>query len=1326
MPQRDYVRSALIPSLALVYERTRSRETLSLAVSQTMRVPSSRATRLRTMPDVERRVRVWSYFVSSTFDDMQRERDILQTTVLPHVNAVAEKYGCVVEFVDLRWGLEKPEDREDYDTKVLESCLLEVDRCRPHMLAMLGSRYGWVPSEKALFRVFGNDARDLIGKSITELEIEYGSHGEETPPLIYIRRLERGEKVADPRQVRLRNSAREGYGGLARSYDLHGAHGEGPGATWAQTVMEDILRELEPRWSDTSLIDEDRYMSELREVLGEERQLAEFARGRQEMLADLKAFCMESDGKSARAVRLVAGASGTGKSSLMACLCRELEKSAFVLRAYCGLTPLLSTLNGLLEFLCWQLQYGLCIDDSLDSLSFEELREKLHSLLEDAARIRRVVMLVDGLDQLPPSEETRRLLWLPSDMPENVRCVLTDAGSISPTPVLAIGGEVSEIIELSPDDARLIIDSVSRVRHKCLPVEVVDALVSARRRGGSPLYYVLVSEYLCRLDQHDFERINRIAGEDGDYGEALVRVMLDQIRCMPDDVGGVYRTIVSRMGRDIGKSLVDTVLAAVALSRNGLRDSDISAVSDELGVPHESIDVSIVRAYLPIVFRQGKYGEWRFSHSQLRETVLNCVEFDRILIHEAIAKRLMSLAEDGFARRELAYHLCHARMGRDCCEVLLNAADDDPAALPVLCDGIKHVLLENSVSLFEEIAVAAKSYAVADRVRLSRVIRRDVLETAYEGTDAGVVAACHHLLSETLACPEDLEFYDLNRSQGRKIADDLSGEVEAAKAVLYADESAISLVRGVLMGLIAILRAHILLVFWRLGAWLRRNPAHAQTERCENMMLEAEVMMRGGNYHRAKGLLDELDGMTKWLMLCTSSPRKYALGSRAQALIGDWYLVQGFSNDASHRYSQAQRMARKAYRRFRDDESILFFGNQSIRALAGLMNVSDPSGAFLLGYADNATHKASKTVRSNESSLLRANYLRLASSVLSGFGMSEEALELAEFAYERCRRVNAAQRCEASRWELAASIVSLGMAKGRICADETVDGLFSTGIGDMERLFVPSRAGIGRAESYSEGCLEWVLLCHEMHDVAWRISMLDKVVQIEEQMNLDPVDIVAAMQPSSKKLAYLAYRASALKAADLELAGKIDESVNAYESWLEYVRMVSDIDSDIERMLSDTKKGLILYGKALDRGNLRFCGTIAESFWALWDATVNSYMKWGHEPYNAEFMGNGLAMSVSLLIEYCGVQKDEERAVLVMDSFIHCLRYLCEYCSSLSEAEIEDAVRTGAVAKSAIMQANYDEALRFCAALQELFAEPPRRRRTPLDNIRMWMIRNRL
>ena len=82
-------------------------------------------------------------------------------------------------------------------------------------------------------------------------------------------------------------------------------------------------------------MDEDRYVSELREALGEERQLARVACGRQEMLTDLKAVCMESDGKSARAVRLVAGASGTGKSSLMACLCRELEKSAFVMLV-CG------------------------------------------------------------------------------------------------------------------------------------------------------------------------------------------------------------------------------------------------------------------------------------------------------------------------------------------------------------------------------------------------------------------------------------------------------------------------------------------------------------------------------------------------------------------------------------------------------------------------------------------------------------------------------------------------------------------------------------------------------------------------------------------------------------------------------------------------------------------------------------------------------------------------------------------------------------------------------------------------------------------------------
>ena len=78
-------------------------------------------------------------FVSSTFRDMQMERDALQTRVLPALNETAEQYGQTVSFCDLRWGIDTSDlESEEGSRKVLDVCLDEIDRCIKRADALIG------------------------------------------------------------------------------------------------------------------------------------------------------------------------------------------------------------------------------------------------------------------------------------------------------------------------------------------------------------------------------------------------------------------------------------------------------------------------------------------------------------------------------------------------------------------------------------------------------------------------------------------------------------------------------------------------------------------------------------------------------------------------------------------------------------------------------------------------------------------------------------------------------------------------------------------------------------------------------------------------------------------------------------------------------------------------------------------------------------------------------------------------------------------------------------------------------------------------------------
>ena len=67
-------------------------------------------------------------FVSSTFKDMQFERDEVNIRLAPRINDFLLKYGESVRFGDLRWGVNTSElESEESSKKVLKVCLDEID-----------------------------------------------------------------------------------------------------------------------------------------------------------------------------------------------------------------------------------------------------------------------------------------------------------------------------------------------------------------------------------------------------------------------------------------------------------------------------------------------------------------------------------------------------------------------------------------------------------------------------------------------------------------------------------------------------------------------------------------------------------------------------------------------------------------------------------------------------------------------------------------------------------------------------------------------------------------------------------------------------------------------------------------------------------------------------------------------------------------------------------------------------------------------------------------------------------------------------------------------
>ena len=118
-----------------------------------------------------------SFFVSSTFKDMQGERDALHRNVIPEIREMAESYGRSVDFIDLRWGISTDDlEGDGSSSKILSVCLDEIEECSPYQIVILGERYGWIPSQQLLRQTAERKKFALEDDqiSVTELEIQYG------------------------------------------------------------------------------------------------------------------------------------------------------------------------------------------------------------------------------------------------------------------------------------------------------------------------------------------------------------------------------------------------------------------------------------------------------------------------------------------------------------------------------------------------------------------------------------------------------------------------------------------------------------------------------------------------------------------------------------------------------------------------------------------------------------------------------------------------------------------------------------------------------------------------------------------------------------------------------------------------------------------------------------------------------------------------------------------------------------------------------------------------------------------------------------------------
>jgi len=515
--------------------------------------------------------RVVRVFISSTFRDMQAEREELVKRVFPQLRKLCEERGVGFVDVDLRWGVT---DEEAAEGKVLPICLAEIDRCRPFFIGLLGERYGWVPQqipdELAELQPWLAEHRE---KSVTELEILHGvlNRPEMANRAIfylrdpeYVDRIPPAQRSDFVEQDPQRRARLEALKGRIRRSGLAVRENYVDPQSLGQWVLQDLTVAINQMFPVT-------------EVPGPlDREAAEhdaFARSRTGVYVGRQEYFdrLNEHGAGDGPPLVILGESGSGKSALLANWAlryRREHPDTLVLMHFIGSSPYSTDWAAMLRRIMGELKRHFGIQQQLPE-NRDALRVAFANWLHMSAARGRVVLILDALNQLEDHDGAPDLVWLPPVIPDNVRLVLSTLPGRPLDELENRNWPAIEVKLLTPDERKHLIADYLGQYTKHLRLDRAERIASAPQ-AANPLYLRALLEVLRVFGVH--ERLDQ---------------RIDHYLAA-DTIPELYNKVLERWEADYERErpgLVRDAMTALWAARRGLTESELLNALDRDGQP---------------------------------------------------------------------------------------------------------------------------------------------------------------------------------------------------------------------------------------------------------------------------------------------------------------------------------------------------------------------------------------------------------------------------------------------------------------------------------------------------------------------------------------------------------------------------------------------------------------------------------------------------------------------------------------------------------------------------------------------------------------------
>jgi len=500
-------------------------------------------------------------FISSTFRDLQEEREHLVKKIFPEIRTLCRERGVTFTDIDLRWGL--TEEQAVLGT-VVRTCLEEVDKCRPFFIGIVGNRYGWIPEFHEIMmdpdlvaKYPWIEPMAIEGASLTEMEFIHGvfdAPGTEGSPqridgeyAFFYHRPGNIAEADDPVRLAALIERSRTSGRPFREFRTVEELGE--------QVRADLVAMVDRNWPE----------QQAPTPLEQQRCAhSAFAASRIRAYipnpAHLKWFTAWLDESSSPLV--VCGESGLGKSSLVAYLTdyyRKTHPTAFVIEHYVGASQASGSAMSVMREAIEEIRTRFDIDDEIP-VKEEELKRSLPNWLFRCEHLAEqlgigVLLVIDAVNQLGDSD--RRMSWLPETIPAGVRLLISTTPGESDDRLQQRGWDQMEVLPLSDERVRqsIVVRYLGEYRKGITPEQV--RRVTDDPKASSPLYLRVVAEEL------------RLHGEHETLDAMIARYT------GAADLLDVFDRVLERLEVDYGESPVRSMLSLIGASRYGLSETEL-------------------------------------------------------------------------------------------------------------------------------------------------------------------------------------------------------------------------------------------------------------------------------------------------------------------------------------------------------------------------------------------------------------------------------------------------------------------------------------------------------------------------------------------------------------------------------------------------------------------------------------------------------------------------------------------------------------------------------------------------------------------------------